>query len=166
MWPSPCSTENAPLAIKKTKKEYKALKNRILIVAILLLSLLLLCSCADAEKNEGEGGLKIVTTVFPQYDFAQKITEGTDAEVTMLLKTGSEPHSYEPTPKDIVTLLCHVSFCRKVEIFSNLRIYFVVVHIIILSFKNYPTKIAPSESTSIAPSESTSAFNPPASYTL
>lgn len=75
-----------------------------MIGAILLLSLLLLCSCADAEKNEGEGGLKIVTTVFPQYDFAQKITEGTDAEITMLLKTGSEPHSYEPTPKDIVTL--------------------------------------------------------------
>ncbi len=53
---------------------------------------------AAAEKK-----LRIVTTIFPQYDFAKQIT-GEDAEVVMLLKPGAESHSYEPTPKDIKTI--------------------------------------------------------------
>lgn len=44
--------------------------------------------------------LKVVTTIFPQYDFTRQIA-GDSAEVTMLLKPGAESHSYEPTPQDI-----------------------------------------------------------------
>ncbi|HHU53449.1 MAG TPA: zinc ABC transporter substrate-binding protein [Clostridiaceae bacterium] len=47
--------------------------------------------------------LSIVTTIFPQYDFAKQIV-GDKANVTMLLKPGLDGHSYEPTPQDIKTI--------------------------------------------------------------
>ncbi len=47
--------------------------------------------------------LKVVTTVFAPYDFARQVV-GDKAEVTMLLEPGSETHSYEPTPQDIITI--------------------------------------------------------------
>ena len=57
-------------------------------------------STSDAEENSR---LQVVTTFFPQYDFARQIT-GDCADVTMLLKPGEEVHSYEPTPEDIKTI--------------------------------------------------------------
>jgi zinc transport system substrate-binding protein len=57
-------------------------------------------STFDAEENSR---LQVVTTFFPQYDFARQIT-GDCADVTMLLKPGEEVHSYEPTPQDIKTI--------------------------------------------------------------
>ena len=48
----------------------------------------------------GEHRLQVVTTIFPQYDFARHIA-GDSADVCMLLKPGEEIHSYEPTPLDI-----------------------------------------------------------------
>ncbi len=52
---------------------------------------------------EGTSRLQVVTTIFPQYDFARQIA-GDRADVTMLLKPGEEVHSYEPTPQDIKTI--------------------------------------------------------------
>ena len=54
-------------------------------------------SAPVAEENSR---LQVVTTFFPQYDFARHIA-GDRADVTMLLKPGEEVHSYEPTPQDI-----------------------------------------------------------------
>ena len=79
------------------------MKKYFITALLILTALILLCSCARVEKNESDG-LKIVTTVFPQYDFTKNITNGTDAEVVMLLKSGSEPHSYEPSPADVLTI--------------------------------------------------------------
>ncbi len=50
-----------------------------------------------------EGDLRIVATDFPCYDFARAVTGGR-AEVTMLLKPGTEAHSYDPTPADILAI--------------------------------------------------------------
>ncbi len=47
--------------------------------------------------------LTIVTTIFPQYDFARQIA-GEYADIAMLLPPGSESHSYEPTPQDILKI--------------------------------------------------------------
>lgn len=44
--------------------------------------------------------LKIVTTLFPQYDFVRQIA-GDRVDVSLLLKPGQEAHTYEPTPQDI-----------------------------------------------------------------
>jgi zinc transport system substrate-binding protein len=45
----------------------------------------------------------VVSTLFPLYDFARQIT-GDHADVTLLLPAGSESHTYEPTPQDILRI--------------------------------------------------------------
>lgn len=71
------------------------------ICAIILISIFALAciSCGDKGINQ-ENTLKIVTTLFPQYDFAKQIA-GDKADITLLLTPGSESHTYEPSPMDL-----------------------------------------------------------------
>ena len=70
----------------------------------LLLSLcLLLTACGQAIPEREPGRLHIVTTVFPAYDFA-RAAAGALADVELLLPPGTESHSYEPTPADILAV--------------------------------------------------------------
>lgn len=74
------------------------------LIAILLCLCLMLCGCtAKPEKPHDETKLQIVCTSFPAYDFAREIA-GDRAELTLLIKPGSEVHSYEPTPKDMIRI--------------------------------------------------------------
>ena len=57
---------------------------------------LTMSSCAHA-------GLKISCSMFPVYDFTRQITGGL-AEVSLILKPGTEPHEFEPSPLDVKTL--------------------------------------------------------------
>lgn len=45
----------------------------------------------------------IVTTLFPFYDITSQLV-GENAEVSLLLPPGVEPHSFEPTPQDIIKI--------------------------------------------------------------
>lgn len=57
-------------------------------------------------KNNDDGKIKIVCTIFPEYDWVQEII-GKDNEnfsVTLLLDSGADLHSYQPTVKDIATV--------------------------------------------------------------
>ncbi len=76
-------------------------KNLIPILLLLLLAFSLL-SCAEVKEDKKNDGISIVTTVFPQYDFSKKLTEGASASVKMLIPAGSEAHSYDPTPADMI----------------------------------------------------------------
>lgn len=62
-----------------------------------LLGSVMLSDCALAKE------LNIVTTNFPQYDFVNHIVKN-KAKVIMLLKPGAQAHSFEPTPKDIISI--------------------------------------------------------------
>ena len=74
------------------------------LIAALLCLCLMLCGCtAQPEKPHDETKLQIVCTSFPAYAFAQEIA-GDRAELTLLIKPGSEVHSYEPTPKDMIRI--------------------------------------------------------------
>ena len=71
---------------------------------VLALSLLSGCTGGQPAGEEvEEEKLHIVTTVFPAYDFA-RAAGGELAEVEMLLPPGTESHSYEPTPADILAV--------------------------------------------------------------
>jgi len=75
---------------------------RLYMAALTLLAAALLCTaCHKQEQNVAPGKLKIVTTLFPLYDFAKHIG-GDKVEVRLLLPPGTEPHSFEPKPDDIV----------------------------------------------------------------
>ncbi|MEE1087075.1 MAG: metal ABC transporter substrate-binding protein [Schaedlerella sp.] len=58
----------------------------------------------SAEEKNTQDRIKVVTTIFPQYDFVRQIA-GENADVQMLLVPGEETHSYEPTPQDIISIL-------------------------------------------------------------
>ena len=72
------------------------------ILACLTMSL---AGCADQLSEEDGSGdrLKIVCTVFPEYDWVRQILgeHAEDAELTLLMKNGADLHSYQPTVWDI-----------------------------------------------------------------
>lgn len=77
------------------------------LIAVLVTAAFSGCSW-DKEDN---GKISIVTTSFPPYDFARAVA-GDKADITMLLSTGAEAHSYEPTPLDIAKIQkCDVFVC-------------------------------------------------------
>jgi len=85
----------------------------VLVIAVVL-SLLASCSASSPSKTD-DGKLRIVTTVFPPYDFAKNIV-GDKAEVTMLLPAGTESHSYELTAHDCMTVKnCDLFICISGE---------------------------------------------------
>ncbi len=69
------------------------MKTRILLV-LLCLSL---CGCTPVSLEADN--LSIVTTLFPQYDFAREICKDR-ASISLLLPPGMDSHSYAPTPQD------------------------------------------------------------------
>ncbi len=72
----------------------------IVILSAMLCSLLAGCG---AEAEPETDGISVVATVFAPYDFAKQLI-GERGEVTLLLPPGSESHSYEPSPKDLIEI--------------------------------------------------------------
>lgn len=66
-------------------------------------ALLLLCGCAAKPVPKTDMRLSVVASAFPEWDFA-RIVAGEYADVVLLLKPGAEPHSYEPSPQDILRI--------------------------------------------------------------
>lgn len=95
------------------------MKKRILIVLSCLLALSLLAGCArptggapvlpvedSASEAAPEKPLRIVTTIFPVYDWLMNLLgeQQAKAELTLLLDNGVDLHSYQPTAEDIVRI--------------------------------------------------------------
>ena len=79
----------------------------ILILAILAIGL---CGCTAAKNGQNSEStdkktLKVVTTIFPEYDWTKQIAgENSDVEVKMLLDKGVDLHSYQPSVDDIMSI--------------------------------------------------------------
>ncbi|GHV54766.1 hypothetical protein FACS1894216_15450 [Synergistales bacterium] len=75
-----------------------------LIVLAILIVLLLAANTHGAKKaSDNPAVMRVVSTIFAPYDFARVIA-GNKADVSMLLPPGSETHSFEPTPQDIIKI--------------------------------------------------------------
>ncbi len=75
-----------------------------LITGILAAAMLLSISgCVAVEAPDAEQKLSVITTIYPAYDFARQVF-GDTADVTLLLKPGTESHTYDPSAKDIVNI--------------------------------------------------------------
>ena len=72
-------------------------------IFICLLCVVMLCGCCKISPQNHNEKLTIVTTIFPLYDFARQIC-GDKAEIKMLIKPGSEVHSYDPLPSDMASI--------------------------------------------------------------
>ncbi|MBO4678398.1 MAG: zinc ABC transporter substrate-binding protein [Lachnospiraceae bacterium] len=76
-----------------------------LVMALFMVSTLAGC----AEKNPSEVSAKklsIVTTIFPIYDWTENLLgdNPAGADVTMLLDSGVDLHSYQPTAQDMIKI--------------------------------------------------------------
>lgn len=78
------------------------------ITYLILVSLIgmLLIGCTKTTEKTEEKKLKIVTTIFPQYDWAKEILgDCTDnVDLSFLLDKGVDLHSFQPTTEDIVKI--------------------------------------------------------------
>ena len=79
------------------------IKKLTALMLVLILAVTGLCSCGGTKEEQG--GLQIVCTVFPYYDWVRNLTKGIeDVNITLLLDSGTDLHSYQPAAKDIVTI--------------------------------------------------------------
>lgn len=74
----------------------------IIVSALALFSSSVICGCG----NNASGKKSIVVTVFPEYDWVMNILgdKKEEFDVTLLLDSGADLHSYQPSVKDIATL--------------------------------------------------------------
>ena len=82
---------------------------RYLAIILMALAMFCLTACgqdaADGQGGTDGGKLQIVTTTFPEYDWARNVLGDTEgAEITLLLDEGVDMHSYQPTARDIVKI--------------------------------------------------------------
>ena len=87
----------------------------------LLLSVLLITACLAAcgsktdtpdTPADDSGKLNVVCSIFPQYDFIKAIA-GDEVNLTLLLDSKTDLHSYTPTADDIMTI-------SKADLFINI----------------------------------------------
>ena len=76
------------------------------LVFVLTLSLLSVSGTASAEEAAAAPKKRIVTTIFPIYDWVMNVLgeQAENAEVSMLLDNGVDLHSYQPTATDIAKI--------------------------------------------------------------
>jgi zinc transport system substrate-binding protein len=79
---------------------------------VFLISFIFLCftiALSAGGRGEGrrggndKGAVNVVATIFPPYDFVREIGGG-KVNLTMLLPPGTESHSFEPSPRDIISI--------------------------------------------------------------
>lgn len=82
---------------------------RLIAIVLAFVMILGLVACgrdrelSDVNMDDKANEIKIVTTIFPIFDWVKEITKGNDnVDITMLLDNGVDLHSYEPTTADIV----------------------------------------------------------------
>lgn len=77
-----------------------------LLLAAALITGLSACGGKSAKTPEEGGNLKIVATIFPEYDWVKNVLgeNPAGAELTMLLDKGVDLHSFQPTADDILTI--------------------------------------------------------------
>ncbi len=76
---------------------------RIMFFAALALSLVSCGRAAGGNQSCGGDKLRVVTTIFPQYDMARAVG-GDRVEMLMLVPPGSEAHTYEPSVADVAAV--------------------------------------------------------------
>ncbi len=76
------------------------------LVAIALVGAMMIAALAGCKTNvKNDNKIHIVTTIFPVYDWVRNIVgDNPDVEVTMLLDSGADLHSFQPTAEDILEI--------------------------------------------------------------
>ena len=64
------------------------------------------CACSSGIAGQDNGRLKVVTTIFPEYDWVKEIAGDRigDIDLTLLLDNGVDMHSFQPSAQDIIRI--------------------------------------------------------------
>lgn len=78
------------------------------IFGLILAGAVLITGCTAKTEKKDKGGntkgkLKIVTTIFPEYDITRAIAKD-KVDLELMIKPGVDVHSFTPTPQDIKTV--------------------------------------------------------------
>ncbi|MGN1014507.1 MAG: metal ABC transporter solute-binding protein, Zn/Mn family, partial [Butyricicoccus sp.] len=61
---------------------------------------------ASSSDTDADAQLRVVTTIFPEYDWVREILgeQADTVDLTMLLDSGVDLHSYQPTAEDMLAI--------------------------------------------------------------
>ena len=82
------------------------MKTKKIIIGLAILLILTTPIFAKAKKSDkNTGKIKVVTTIFPEYDWAREIIgETKNVDLTLLIGNGVDLHSYQPSIQDIAKI--------------------------------------------------------------
>ena len=92
---------------KKEMTKTRSIRSNVLVFITALLAACLLSACGSGSPSSADKDkLQIVTTIFPEYDWVMNLLGAgpAEAEVTMLLDSGVDLHSFQPTAADILKI--------------------------------------------------------------
>lgn len=75
----------------------------IVALGTVLLVSFMSTGCSSRSSESATNKIKVTASLFPQYDFARQVA-GDKAEISLLLPPGSESHTYDPSPADILKI--------------------------------------------------------------
>ena len=81
-------------------------KKRLLLVVLMILVVVVTAFACVGCGAKKDGKFKVVVTIFPEYDWVLNILgeRASDVSVTLLLDSGADLHSYQPSVADMVAV--------------------------------------------------------------
>lgn len=82
------------------------MRRRLYALMLAAVMVLTLSACSSAPGITEDGKLKIVTTIWPEYEWVNAVLgdNPANAQVTLLVDSGVDPHSFQPAVSDIMEL--------------------------------------------------------------
>ena len=83
------------------------MKKRVIALMTAVLMLIPLNACSKEQSTEDTTDkLKIVTTIFPEYDRVRSLIKGNEdnIDLKMLISSGTDLHSFQPSADDIINI--------------------------------------------------------------
>ena len=80
---------------------------RYIVIILAMMAVFCMAACdGTSELNKEDGKIKIVATIFPEYDWVKAVMgdKAEGADITLLLDNGVDLHSYQPTAEDILKI--------------------------------------------------------------
>ena len=76
------------------------MKKLLSVALCILIVASIFAGCGNINKTDNNK-LKVVTTIYPLYDWVKNITGSADVELSMIEKNGADLHNFQPTVEDI-----------------------------------------------------------------
>ena len=94
---------------KKKYRSFRAMVRWVALISLLFFCPALIIACGEEktpEHTSPQETLKVVATVFPEYDWVRQILGDNpgNVELTLLLDQGVDLHSFQPSAKDVMRI--------------------------------------------------------------